>query len=151
MYVAHVINMRGCMVFTTLLNNWKLSHNRHHHRENQDPSVTVQDLPDDEAKASMARLEPQSRHKRWTVWLYKPYYSWMERWLEDNTVTRWCIWGCDSITYVGLFSNIMRDMANMINENPKWIVLDGDIDPMWIESLNTVMDDNKVCSISGSR
>ena len=44
----------------------------------------------------------------------------------------------------GLFSSIMRDMANMANDSPKWIVLDGDIDPMWIESLNTVMDDNKV-------
>ena len=45
----------------------------------------------------------------------------------------------------GLFSCIMRDMANMTSDSPKWIVLDGDIDPMWIESLNTVMDDNKVC------
>lgn len=44
----------------------------------------------------------------------------------------------------GLFSCIMRDLANLSNESPKWIVLDGDIDPMWIESLNTVMDDNKV-------
>ena len=44
----------------------------------------------------------------------------------------------------GLFSCIMRDLANISNDCPKWIVLDGDIDPMWIESLNTVMDDNKV-------
>ena len=45
----------------------------------------------------------------------------------------------------GLFSNIMRNLANEGGDGPKWIVLDGDIDPMWIESLNTVMDDNKVC------
>lgn len=44
----------------------------------------------------------------------------------------------------GLFSNIMRELANISHGGPKWIVLDGDIDPMWIESLNTVMDDNKV-------
>ena len=44
----------------------------------------------------------------------------------------------------GLYSALMRDMANLTSESPKWIVLDGDVDPMWIESLNTVMDDNKV-------
>lgn len=44
----------------------------------------------------------------------------------------------------GLLSSLMREQANISHLGPKWIVLDGDIDPMWIESLNTVMDDNKV-------
>uniref|UniRef100_G3NCH8 Dynein, axonemal, heavy chain 9 n=1 Tax=Gasterosteus aculeatus aculeatus TaxID=481459 RepID=G3NCH8_GASAC len=50
----------------------------------------------------------------------------------------------------GLFSNIMRDLANVTHNGPKWIVLDGDIDPMWIESLNTVMDDNKVLTLASN-
>ena len=50
----------------------------------------------------------------------------------------------------GLFSNIMRDLSNMTHDGPKWIVLDGDIDPMWIESLNTVMDDNKVLTLASN-
>lgn len=48
------------------------------------------------------------------------------------------------IFLLGLFSVLMREQANLGSDNPKWIILDGDIDPMWIESLNTVMDDNKV-------
>lgn len=50
----------------------------------------------------------------------------------------------------GLISIIMRDQANMTGDGPKWIVLDGDIDPMWIESLNTVMDDNKVLTLASN-
>lgn len=50
----------------------------------------------------------------------------------------------------GLFSTIMRDQANLGGIGPKWIVLDGDIDPMWIESLNTVMDDNKVLTLASN-
>uniref|UniRef100_A0A8C2C762 AAA+ ATPase domain-containing protein n=1 Tax=Cyprinus carpio TaxID=7962 RepID=A0A8C2C762_CYPCA len=50
----------------------------------------------------------------------------------------------------GLFSNIMRELANISHTGPKWIVLDGDIDPMWIESLNTVMDDNKVLTLASN-
>ena len=51
---------------------------------------------------------------------------------------------------VGLYSGIMRDLSNLSHDGPKWIVLDGDIDPMWIESLNTVMDDNKVLTLASN-
>nr|XP_060488661.1 dynein axonemal heavy chain 11 isoform X2 [Panthera onca] len=50
----------------------------------------------------------------------------------------------------GLFSSILREQANLKRDGPKWIVLDGDIDPMWIESLNTVMDDNKVLTLASN-
>ncbi|XP_033613038.1 dynein heavy chain 11, axonemal [Fukomys damarensis] len=50
----------------------------------------------------------------------------------------------------GLFSSILREQANLTHAGPKWIVLDGDVDPMWIESLNTVMDDNKVLTLASN-
>ncbi|KAF4517247.1 hypothetical protein B566_EDAN011631, partial [Ephemera danica] len=50
----------------------------------------------------------------------------------------------------GLLSSIMREQANLAGDGPRWIVLDGDIDPMWIESLNTVMDDNKVLTLASN-
>uniref|UniRef100_A0A3Q3AGW2 Dynein heavy chain hydrolytic ATP-binding dynein motor region domain-containing protein n=1 Tax=Kryptolebias marmoratus TaxID=37003 RepID=A0A3Q3AGW2_KRYMA len=50
----------------------------------------------------------------------------------------------------GLFSSLMRELTSVTHDGPKWIVLDGDIDPMWIESLNTVMDDNKVLTLASN-
>uniref|UniRef100_UPI00398F1A35 dynein axonemal heavy chain 11 n=1 Tax=Pristiophorus japonicus TaxID=55135 RepID=UPI00398F1A35 len=50
----------------------------------------------------------------------------------------------------GLFSTTMRELSSIAHGGPKWIVLDGDIDPMWIESLNTVMDDNKVLTLASN-
>ncbi|CAM9358663.1 unnamed protein product [Ascophyllum nodosum] len=46
-------------------------------------------------------------------------------------------------------------MRNMSKDSPpfgphqtfKWVVLDGDIDSVWIESMNTLMDDSKVLTI----
>lgn len=52
----------------------------------------------------------------------------------------------------GVLSTVMRSMSRNIHpynerHESKWCVLDGDIDPNWIESLNTVMDDNKVLTL----
>jgi dynein heavy chain len=50
----------------------------------------------------------------------------------------------------GLFSCILREMASAQGTDPKWMILDGDIDPNWIESLNTVMDDNKMLTLASN-
>ena len=42
--------------------------------------------------------------------------------------------------YDGVIAKIMRDFSAQTNDMPKWMVLDGDIDAEWIESMNTVMD-----------
>ena len=45
---------------------------------------------------------------------------------------------------------IMRDIADSTGDVPKWIVLDGDIDSMWSESPNTVMDYNEVLTLASN-
>eukprot|EP00959_Pyramimonas_sp_CCMP1952_P013991 295867-Pyramimonas_sp.AAC.1 len=36
----------------------------------------------------------------------------------------------------GLVSSLMRELSKAPGEDPKWLVLDGDVDPEWIESMN---------------
>jgi dynein heavy chain len=50
----------------------------------------------------------------------------------------------------GLLSNIMRDLGRIPNEHPKWMILDGDLDANWIESMNSVMDDNKMLTLASN-
>jgi dynein heavy chain, axonemal len=52
----------------------------------------------------------------------------------------------------GVLSSMFRNMVKCTGQfkkshKYKWVVLDGDVDPNWIESMNTVMDDNKVLTL----
>lgn len=50
----------------------------------------------------------------------------------------------------GLMSFTMRRLGNIPDSNPKWIILDGDLDANWIESMNSVMDDNKLLTLASN-
>jgi dynein heavy chain len=50
----------------------------------------------------------------------------------------------------GLMSKTMRSLSQIQDTEPKWIVLDGDLDANWIESMNSVMDDNKILTLASN-
>jgi len=50
----------------------------------------------------------------------------------------------------GILSCVMRELSRRPDPNPKWIILDGDLDPNWIESMNSVMDDNKILTLANN-
>ena len=52
----------------------------------------------------------------------------------------------------GTLSNCMREACADEKSDWKWILMDGPVDTLWIESMNTVLDDNKLLTlISGER
>ena len=52
----------------------------------------------------------------------------------------------------GLASSIMRNASADKTEDRKWVVFDGPVDSLWIENMNTVLDDNMMlCLANGER
>ena len=50
----------------------------------------------------------------------------------------------------GLVGKMFSEMAEADKEKQEWIIFDGPVDALWIENMNTVLDDNKLLSLANS-
>lgn len=50
----------------------------------------------------------------------------------------------------GILAEIWKKVNNRQNKHTSWIICDGPVDAIWIESMNTVLDDNKMLTLANA-